>query len=99
MTIPKILKNRYAVVILIFLLYLMFFDQYNIRAQYRLMSELSDLKTEKEFYQKELYKDSISYHTLFHNKENIERFARERFMMKKPNEDLFLIIRDEEMIQ
>jgi len=84
------------IVTLVFLGYLLFIDQFNFRAQYRLMSELSQLEDEKEFYQQELYKDSITYHTLFNNNENIEKFARERFMMKKPNEDIFLIIREKD---
>jgi len=80
---------------LIFLGYLLIFDQYNFRAQYKLMSELSDLEEEKDFYKNELHKDSITYHTLFNNKENIEKFARERFMMKKPHEDIFIIVRED----
>jgi len=91
----KILKNRFFVVSLIFLGYLLIFDQYNFRAQYRLKSDLSLLKDKKEHYRIELHKDSLTYHNLFNHKENIERFARERFMMKKPNEDIFLIIRKE----
>ncbi len=92
----KILKNRFFVVSLVFLVYLLIFDQYNFRAQYRLSSDLNLLKDQKEFFKSELHKDSVTYHNLFNNKENIERFARERFMMKKPNEDIFLIIRKEE---
>lgn len=79
----------------IFLGYLLIFDQYNFRAQFKLMSELSDLKDERAFYKNELHNDSITYHTLFHNKENIEKFARERFMMKKPHEDIFIIVRED----
>lgn len=81
---------------LIFLTYLMFIDQFNFRAQYKLMSELNHLEEEKDFYKSELRKDSTTYHSLFNNNENIEKFARERFMMKKPNEDIFLIVREEE---
>lgn len=95
MKLIKILKNRFMIVTLVFLGYLLIFDQYNFRAQYKLTSELSDLEKEKAFYKNEFHIDSINYHTLFHNKENIEKFARERFMMKKPNEDIFIIVREE----
>lgn len=81
---------------LIFVTYLMFVDQFNFRAQYKLTSELIHLEEERDFYKSELRKDSITYHTLFNNKENIEKFARERFMMKKPNEDIYLIVREED---
>lgn len=94
MRLLKILKNRYAIATLIFLVYLLIFDQYNFRAQYRLLSELNQLKEEKEFYQEELTKDSLTYYTLFDNQENLEKFARERFKMKKENEDIFLIVKE-----
>lgn len=95
MRLLKILKNRYAIVTLVFLVYLLFFDQFNFRAQYRLLSELNQLKEERAFYKEELSKDSLTYYTLFDNQENLEKFARERFKMKKENEDIFLIVRDE----
>lgn len=95
MRILKILKNRYAITTLIFLVYLLIFDQYNFRAQYRLLSELNQLKQEKQFYKEELAKDSLTYYTLFDNQENLEKFARERFKMKKSNEDIFLIVRED----
>jgi len=81
---------------LIFLGYLLIFDQYNFRAQYKLMSELNQLEDEKEYYQAALTKDSITYHTLFNNNDNLERFAREHYNMKKENEDVFLIIKESE---
>lgn len=81
---------------LIFLGYLLIFDQFNFRAQYRLTSELHQLEDEKEFYKNELHNDSLTYHTLFNNKENLEKFARERFKMKKENEDIFIIVREED---
>jgi len=96
MSLLKIIKNRFIIATLVFLGYLIFLDQYNFHAQYRLMSELNYLEEEKDFYQNELTKDSLTYHTLFHDKENIEKFARERFMMKKPNEDIFLIVHEDD---
>lgn len=96
MKLIKILKNRYVIATLIFLGYLLIFDQYNFRAQFRLMSELHQLEDEKEFYKTELHRDSLTYHTLFNNNENLEKFARERFKMKKANEDVFIIIREED---
>ena len=96
MRLLKFLKNRYAITSLIFLAYLLFFDQYNFRAQFQLLSELNHLKKEKQFYKEELAKDSLTYYTLFDNQDNLEKFARERFKMKKENEDIFLIVREED---
>ena len=50
---------------------------------------------EKEFYKNELHRDSLTYHTLFNNNENLEKFARERFKMKKANEDVFIIVKED----
>jgi cell division protein FtsB len=87
-------KNRYVIATVIFLVYLLIFDQYNFIAQYRLSSELSKLEKDKEYYQQELEKDSITYHSLFNSPDNIEKFAREHYMMKKDNEDIYLLIGD-----
>jgi len=91
----KLIKNRYVIATMVLFVYLLIFDQYSFYAQYRLMSELNQLEDEREFYQNELHNDSLTYHTLFNNKENLEKFARERFMMKKPNEDIFIIAKED----
>lgn len=73
---------------------LAFVDQYNFRAHYKLIKELRTLKKEKKFFQEEIEKDSTLYHDLFEDDENLEKFAREKYKMKKPNEDIFLIIEE-----
>lgn len=92
----KILKNKYSIATLIFLALVLFFDQYNFIAQYHLTKELSQLEDEREFYRNELHNDSSTYYTLFDNKANLEKFARERFKMKKPNEDIFIIVKEDD---
>jgi len=91
----KIIKNKFFIATAIFLGYLLIIDQYNFRAQYLLMSELNQLENEKDFYRGELQKDSTTYYSLFNNKENLEKYAREKFMMKKPNEDIYIIVNDD----
>jgi len=49
------------------------------------------LKQQQEFYKEEIEKDSTKIYNLNNNPEEQERFARERFLMKKENEDLFII--------
>jgi len=86
--------NKYGLSLLIFFVLLAFVDQYNFRAHYKLMKELRTLKKEKAYYLDEIAKDSAAYHNLFESDENLERFAREKYKMKKPNEDIFLIIEE-----
>ena len=53
--------------------------------------EFKQLKQQQEFYKEEIEKDSTKIYNLNNNPEEQERFARERFLMKKENEDLFII--------
>lgn len=93
MKIPKIF-NKYWISIGVLFVLLAFVDQYNFRAHYKLIKELRTLKKEKKFFQEEIEKDSTLYHDLFEDDENLEKFAREKYKMKKPNEDIFLIIEE-----
>lgn len=93
MKIPKIF-NKYWISIGVLFVLLAFVDQYNFRAHYKLIKELRTLKKEKKFFLEEIEKDSTLYHDLFEDDENLEKFAREKYKMKKPNEDIFLIIEE-----
>ena len=94
MKIPKIF-NKYWISIGVLFVLLAFVDQYNFRAHYKLIKELRTLKKEKTFFQEEIEKDSTLYHDLFEDDETLEKFAREKYKMKKSNEDIFLIIEEE----
>ena len=58
--------------------------------------EFKQLKQQQEFYKEEIEKDSTKIYNLNNNPEEQERFARERFLMKKENEDLFIIRENKE---
>lgn len=94
MKIPKVVNKYWISVIVLFVL-LAFVDQYNFRAHYKLIKELRTLQKEKVFFLDEISKDSTAYHKLFESDENLEKFAREKYKMKKPQEDIFLIIEEE----
>ena len=89
--IPKPIKNKYIVTLLIFMLWVIFIDNYNIISQYKTYEHLKNLKETKEFYKKEIEKDSTQLYNLKNNTREQERFAREKFLMKKENEEIFII--------
>ena len=89
--IPKPIKNKYVVTLLIFMLWVIFIDNYNIISQYKTYEHLKNLKETKEFYKKEIEKDSTQLYNLKNNTREQERFAREKFLMKKENEEIFII--------
>lgn len=88
---PNWSKNKYFISSAFFLLWLLFFNDYNLVFQWQKSRELSDLRSKKEYFRKEIDKVNQDKKDLFSNTESLEKFAREKYFMKKDNEDLFLI--------
>lgn len=88
----QVVKHRFIITFGVFVLWMLFFDQNNMMEQYKLRSQLNDLQDEKEYYEKEMQKAQQEYDELFTNQESLEKFAREKYLMKKDNEDIFVIV-------
>ena len=93
---PPILKNKFVLVTLALLIWVAFFDSNNWIKQLRLQSEKNDLEEQKEYYINQIKKDSIALFDLTNNQETQEKFAREKYLMKKENEDVIVIIDSDE---
>ncbi|HTI60860.1 FtsB family cell division protein [Mucilaginibacter sp.] len=89
-----LLKNKYFVVSLAFLVWMVFFDKNDLFSQYQYHQQLSKLKHERDFYQKETAKATQDLDELTSDKQKLEKFAREKYLMKKANEDVFVIVKD-----
>ena len=89
-----IFLNQYTIVGLIFFVWIAFFDQNNLIGKAQLNSKITTLKKEKTYYQEKIKKDAREKEELWSNKNNLEKFAREQYFMKKPNEDIFVIVND-----
>ena|ERR1700748_1268345 len=85
-------RNKYFLVFIAFLVWMVFFDKNDLFSQYQYRQEVSKLKQEKEFYQKETAKVSKDLDELTSNPQKLEKFAREKYLMKKDNEDVFVIV-------
>ena len=70
---------------------MVFFDQNNLVDQFRLRNQVKNLKREKTYYLEEMEKAKQEYEELFTNDESLEKFAREKYLMKRDNEDIFVI--------
>lgn len=86
--------NKYLIAIIFFCLWMLFFDKSNIIAQYKLSDTLEDLNNQRRYYQEETKKVKEEYEEVFTNDATLEKFARERYYMKKRNEDVFVIIEE-----
>ncbi len=90
----SIVSNKYFITIVAFVIWLIFFDANNLINQRRLNKELDKVQQEKDFYISEIKKDRETTHNLMSEKENLERFAREEYLMKRDNEDVYIIIEE-----
>ena len=75
---------------------MLFFDNNNFIAQFRLNQTLNNLEMEKEYYLTEIEKDRQATFELMTDTLTLEKFGREQYLMKRDNEDIYLIVDEEE---
>ncbi|MET4083674.1 cell division protein FtsB [Pedobacter sp. UYP30] len=88
-------RNKYFLATLAFFFWIMFFDKNDMMSQYEYRTEANKLQNEKEYYEKETAQVKTDLTELSTNLNMAEKFAREKYFMKKDNEDVFVIIREE----
>lgn len=88
--IPNWLKNKYMITIVVFIVWISFFDQNNFITQYDFIKELKSLEKDKAFFIEELNKTRQELNDLTTNPVTLEKFAREKYFMKKDNEEIFV---------
>lgn len=87
----RILLNKYLLVTVAFAVWMIFFDSNSILSRIKYRDKLNDLKKEKNFYLEGIKNDSTLNQKLLTDSLELEKFAREKYLMKKDNEDVFLI--------
>lgn len=89
--IPSWLKNKYMIALIVFAVWVLFFDRNDILTQTERRSELQDLQQSKAYYEQEISLTNKELRQLDSNPALLEKYAREKYFMKKPNEELFVI--------
>lgn len=89
-------KNKYVYTIIIFLVWMLFFDPHNFIGQVRLNRTLKELKREKEYYLTQIENDRQATFELITDTLTLEKFGREKYLMKRDNEDIYLIVNEED---
>jgi len=89
---PWWVKNAYFITTFTFFVWMIFFDANNLLTSYKIDNKLSTLQNQKEYYKSEIEKVNELKLELFSTKEKKEKFAREKYLMKKDNEDIFIIV-------
>mgnify|MGYP001766354332 CR=1 FL=1 len=88
----KYTKNFYFVFTFAFVIWMVFIDSNDILTQFKLRSKLNELEKQKEFYLERKAKIQADREELMSNMELLEKFARERYLMKKESEDLYVVV-------
>lgn len=88
---PRFMRNQYFIAILIFLVWIVFIDRNNIISQYRLRKQLNNLKQQEQFYINASEQDSIELYKLRNDSAYMEKVGREKYLMKRDSEDIYII--------
>lgn len=87
----KILTNKYVVATLIFLVVIIFIDDYSLRVSSRLGRQVEALKAEEQALSEAIVADSAAAAELRRSLDVKEHYGRENYYMKRPNEDIYVI--------
>ena len=86
----KFLKNSYVIIIIIFVIWMIFFDSNSILVHNELNNDINDLNNQKEYYKNEIERDNIGLNQI-KTDSGLEKYAREKLFMKRENEEIFII--------
>ncbi len=92
---PKILTNFYFLTFVFFLVWMLFIDSNDLYSQWKLRQKLSTLEEEKTYYEKKIEEVEKDREALLNNDDLLEKFAREKYFMKKESEDVFIVVEEE----
>jgi len=88
----RILKNKFVLTAIFFVIWVTLFDTNNLIDRFRQLKELRQLKADKTYYEKKIREDTRKLNELETDEKSLEKYAREQYMMKRPDEDLFIIL-------
>ncbi|HOZ76221.1 MAG TPA: septum formation initiator family protein [Flavobacterium sp.] len=86
----KFLSNKYVWVLLFFCTWMLFLDNYSYFDHRVLNNEIEELEDNKKYYEDEIRKDKQAI-KLLQNEDQVEKYAREKYYMKKDSEDIYIV--------
>ena len=89
--IPSWLKNKYLLTIGFFVIWMLFFDPKDILSYFERRDKLNELQSSELHLKKLIIESNQELSLLKNNAQSIEKYAREKYMMKKDNEDIFIV--------
>lgn len=92
--ISKVTGYKYVIVITLFLVFIVFFDENSIITHQQNKQRLQELIQQKEYYKERIKADKQKLKDLNSGMEELEKFAREQYYMSKPDEDVFIVVEE-----
>ena len=90
----NIFKNKYYLLFMVFFVWMLLFDKNDLISQYQHRAKLKGLEKDREYFKEEIKKTQKDIEDLSTDKAHLEKFAREKYLMKKDNEDVFVIVKE-----
>jgi len=87
----NIKRKRYLITIVFFVLWVSFLDQDSLLKRRKFNQRIEELREDTAYFKQKIRKDSARLHEMKNNPESLERYAREKYYMKAPDEDIFII--------
>ncbi|MBK7689962.1 MAG: septum formation initiator family protein [Bacteroidetes bacterium] len=91
MQLLQLLKNKYLIITIIFIVWVLFFAQYYVISLRRQKAELKEMKSKIEFLEKEVSRLQMEKNALKTDSNTVEKYAREKYFMKTDNEDVYML--------
>jgi cell division protein FtsB len=90
-----VLKNKYFIAGSFFIVWITFFDSNNLIDRWHFRKQLRELEQKREYYLQEIEKNKQDLEALMGNKAKLEKFAREKYLMKKDDEEIIVFVKKE----
>ena len=94
----KWLTNKYVLVFIFFVIWMLFLDNYSYIESRVLNKQINELENNRDYYKTEISTDQKKIKEL-KNPDNIEKYAREKYFMKKDSEDIYIVEYEEDSIK
>jgi len=85
--------NKYFLGLIVFGVWIIFFDQHNLIDRHETLKHLNQLKQDTVFYGQKIREERDKINQLKTSPANLEKFAREQYLMKAADEDVFVILK------
>jgi len=91
----SIIKNKYLLTFIGLSIWVIFFDKNDLKTELELRREVMLLEEERNYFAREIHSITSDIKELYTNPKTLEKFAREKYLMKRDNEEIFVIVEEE----